>query len=63
MKTEAQKRASAKYRGTKDTMSLELPKGTKEKWKAKAESLGMSLTAYIIKVVESDIQSDESEEH
>ena len=62
MKTEAQKRASIKYRQQKETVSLELPKGTREKWKARAEAVGMSMTAYIVSLVESDIEKSDSKE-
>lgn len=61
MKTEAQKRASAKYRQQKEMISIEVPKGTRERWKASAEAAGMSLTAYIVSLVEADIKSDKTE--
>ena len=61
MKTEAQKRAALKYRQQKETVSLELPKGTREVWKARAESLGMSMTAYIVSLVEADIEKAEKQ--
>lgn len=56
MKTDAQKRASAKYRSGKDTLYLELAKGSKDAWKAHAAAQGKSLTAYITELVEADMK-------
>ena len=51
--TEAQKRAAAKYQAEKtESLQLRLPKGTKERWRAKAEAAGKSLQRYIIDAVE-----------
>ena len=61
MRTDAQKRADAKYRNQQEQVNLTFPKGTKERWKARAESLGMSLTAYITDLVESDIKKAEKQ--
>lgn len=56
MKTSAQMKASAKYRKEKrDTVSMELPKGTRDIWKARAQALGLSLTAYIVSLVNADL--------
>lgn len=55
MKTDAQKRASTKYRASKDTLYLELAKGSRDAWKAHAATQGKSLTAYITELVEADI--------
>ena len=53
MSTEAQIRAAMKYR-TKayDRIELQVPKGTRDRWRALAEQEGKSLTAYIVSRVE-----------
>ena len=61
--SEAQKRATMKYKEkTYDRLELQLKKGTKEKYRAQAEAHGKSLNAYIIGLVEADIQKDASGE-
>lgn len=51
--TEAQKRATAKYHAEKtDDIRIRAPKGTKERWRAKAEAQGKSLQRMIIDAVE-----------
>ena len=51
--TEAQKRATAKYQADKlDVVRIRVPKGTKERWRAKAEASGKSLQRFIIDAVE-----------
>ena len=53
--TEARKNATMKYlKESRDKLTLNLPKGKKEEYKAKAESKGLSLTAYIVSLIESD---------
>ena len=53
--TEVSKRASMKYNKEKrDSLNLNLPKGKKEEYRAKANSKGMSLTAYIMYLIEND---------
>jgi hypothetical protein len=39
---------------SRDKLTLNLPKGKKDEYKAKAESKGLSLTAYIVSLIESD---------
>lgn len=53
MATEAQNRAKTKYR-TKayDQINIQVPKGTRDRWRALAEREGKSLTAYIVSRVE-----------
>lgn len=54
--TEAQKKATAKYNAKAyDRIEIKVPKGEKEKIKAHAESLGMSLNAYIVGLIERDM--------
>ena len=53
--TEQQKIATNKYIKEKcDRLSIILPKGKKEEYRAKAEAKGMSLTAYIAHLIEND---------
>lgn len=57
--TEAQKRANIKYLKEKtDDIRIRVPKGKKEEYKQQAERKGESLNAYIIRLIEQDIQKD-----
>lgn len=57
--SEAQKRATAKYRAkTYEQIAIELPKGTRDRWKAAAAEAGGSLAGFIKAAVEEKIQSD-----
>ncbi len=52
---EARKIASMKYQKEKrDKLTLDLPKGKKEEYRAFAERRGLSLTAYIVSLIEKD---------
>lgn len=52
---EAQKKASIKYLAEKtDNIQIRVPKGKKAEYKAQAEAHGMSLNAYIVKLLEND---------
>lgn len=56
---EAQKRASIKYLSEKtDDIRVRVPKGKKDEYKAQAEAHGLSLNAYIIKLIEADKQQN-----
>ena len=58
--TEAQKRASQKYRREKmDTFTVSAKKGIKERWRAAAEKQGKSLNRFIIDAVEAEIARDD----
>lgn len=58
--TEAQKKASMKYLKEKtDSIQIRVQKGTKERWKAVAETRGKSLNQMIIDTMESEIQKSE----
>lgn len=60
--SEAQMKASMKYRAkTKDQMNIDVPKGMKEIYKAQAAKHGKSLAAYIIGLIEADMQKDTPE--
>ncbi len=53
MATPAQIRAKDKYRAKAyDRIELQVPKGTRDRWRALAEHEGKSLTAYIVSRVE-----------
>lgn len=57
--TEAQKNASIRYLKEKtDSIQIRVPKGKKEEYKQQAERKGESLNAYIIRLIEQDIQND-----
>ena len=57
--SEAQKRASMKYRAkTKEQMNLDLPIGKKAEYKAQAAKRGLSLNAYIVSLIEKDMEDD-----
>lgn len=53
MATEAQLRASAKYREKAyDQIAIRVKKGTRDRWRALAELEGKSLAAFIVSRVE-----------
>lgn len=55
--SEAQKRATLKYKSKAyDRFELQLKKGLKDKYKAQADKCGMSLNAYIVSLIEADIE-------
>lgn len=57
--TDAQKRAAEKYKATRrEQLNLDLPKGTKEKYKAYAKSQDKSLTTLIIDLIEKDMKEN-----
>lgn len=57
MATPAQMKANKKYQDKLDRIVFYANKGGKEKIKAHAESLGLSLNAYIVKLIEKDMES------
>lgn len=60
MATEAQRRANHKYRAkVYDQLNLQIKKGLRDRWKACAEAQGLSLTAYITKVMEAACEEAE----
>lgn len=60
MLTEAQKKANQKYCAKAyDQIKLLVPKGKREEIKAAAAAKGLSLNAYIIGLVETDIKKEE----
>ena len=53
MVSEAQGRATRKYRAKAyDRIEVQVPKGTRDRWRALAEAEGKSLNAYIVSRVE-----------
>ena len=57
--SEAQKRATTKYmKANLDDIKIRVPKGTRERYKAHAESKGKSLNAYIVGLIEKDMRTD-----
>ncbi len=59
MKTsEGQRRAIAKYQAKLDEIKVRVPKGTREKYKAFAESQGKSLNALIVQLLEEKMSRD-----
>lgn len=55
MMSEARIRANKKYLLKLDDVIIRVQRGRKDKIKARAESLGMSLNAYINRLIESDM--------
>lgn len=54
--TEAQKRATIKYQKEHtDDIRLRVPKGTKDLWHAAAEKAGVSMTRYVLDIVNNHI--------
>ena len=63
MASEAQVRAAMKYRAKAyDRIELQVPKGTRDRWRALAEAEGKSLNAYIVSRVEGAPVSPEAPE-
>jgi len=54
--TQQQNEATKRYKKKVgiQKVSLDVPKGKKDEWKAKAQRKGLSLTAYITKLIEED---------
>lgn len=58
-KYEGSKNAIKKYIAEKtDDIRLRVPKGTKDRWKAYAEAKGISLTKFVVQVVEQAMEAD-----
>ena len=52
---EGRKNAILKYRKNNiERITLDLPKGKKDEYKAYAQARGLSLTAYIVQLIEND---------
>ena len=52
--TEAHLKGNAKYLAKMDEIKVRVPKGKKEIYKNKAKRHGLSLNAYIVKLIEQD---------
>lgn len=60
MLTEAQKKANQKYCAKAyDQIKLLVPKGKREEIKAAAAAKGLSLNAYIISLIEADMEKEQ----
>lgn len=56
--TEAQKRANIKYMKEKtDDIRLRVPKGLKKRYQEAAKKNGMSMTQFILRCVEAELES------
>ncbi len=56
--SEAQLRSNAKHLANLDEFKVRIPKGKKAVYKAQAEAHGLSLNAYVVKLLEADKQQD-----
>ena len=52
--TEAQAKAIKRHQSKLDNITLRVPKGERDKYKLQAAAAGMSLNAYIIKLMDDD---------
>lgn len=59
METPAQKRANEKYKETQEIIKFNVPKGKKQKIKEFAESKGISVTKFIIGLIDEAMEKDE----
>ncbi len=57
--SEAIKKAVAKYQANLDEFKIRVPKGKKAEYKAQAEAHGLSLNAYVVKLIEADRQQED----
>lgn len=57
--SDAVKKAVAKYQANQEHIKIHVPIGKKAKYKAQAEARGLSLNAYIIKLLEADEQEQD----
>ncbi len=63
MSTDAQRKASKKYLDKLDEIRIRIKQdGTKEQIAAVAKKRGLSINAYILGLIEKDMQSAENEE-
>ena len=54
MSTEAKRRGNARHLEKLDDIKIRVPKGERDKYKLQAAAAGMSLNAYIIKLMDDD---------
>lgn len=57
MASEAKLRANKKYLNTLDETRIRMPRGKLSAIKARADELGMSVNAYINKLIDADLQT------
>lgn len=60
MANESSRKAVAKYHQKLDDIKVRVPKGEREKYKQYAESVGKSLNALIIELLEADMNKSAS---
>lgn len=53
--SDAQKKATSKYFGKLDEIKIRVPKGQKAEIQAHAQKKGLSLNAYIVSLIEKDM--------
>lgn len=58
--TESQKQATYKYVKNFDRIEIRLPKGTRDKIRAHAESRGESVTAFVTRAISEAMARDEN---
>lgn len=54
MSTEAKRRGNARHLQKLDNITVRVPKGERDEYKLQAAAAGMSLNAYIIKLMDDD---------
>ena len=55
MSTEAKRKANSRYISSLDNITVRVPKGTKERWRAAAVAAGKSLNQMIVDAVEAEL--------
>lgn len=56
--TEAKKRANGKWNRAQDNICIRVPAGNREKWKAAADKMELSLTSFIALAANEKIRRD-----
>lgn len=56
--TEAKKRANDKWNRAQDNICIRVPAGNREKWKAAADKIDLSLTAFLMTAASEKIARD-----
>ena len=56
MSTEAKRKANSRYISSLDNITIRVPKGTKDLWRAAAAAMGKSLNQMIADAVEAELR-------
>lgn len=56
--TPAQRKATTKYLQTLDEIRIRMPKGQKEVIQARAQKLGKSVNAYVLELIDKDLNEN-----